>query len=67
MRAVWVEYLVDGTYAISAEHHDAIVYKADSIEDAVKQYETDQDCVVGVVHHWEDISGHSEQLMLCDI
>lgn len=67
MRTVCVEDLADGTYAISTEHHDAIVYEADSVEDAVKKYETDHDCVVGVVHYWDDVSGDSEQLVLLDM
>ena len=67
MRTVTVEDMGNGEYAISTEFHDAIVYLADSIEDAVKKYEADQDCVVGVVHHWDDISGNSEQLILSGI
>ena len=67
MRTVWVESLADGTYAISTEFHDGIIYKADSVEDAVKKYEADRDCVVGVIHHWEDASGSSEQLVLTEI
>ena len=67
MRTVTVEDLGNGTYAISTEFHDGIVYSADSVEDAVKKYEADQNCAVGVVHHWDDISGKSEQLILSGI
>ena len=67
MRTVTVEDMGNGEYAISTEFHDAIVYLADSVEDAVKKYEADRDCVVGVVNCWDDISGNSEQLILSGI
>ena len=67
MITIWVEYLGNGEFVISSEKHDGIVYKADSVEDAVDKYETDRDCVVGVVHCWDDVSGDSEQLVMLDI
>lgn len=66
MRTITVEDLGNGTYAISTEFHDGIVYSADSVEEAVKKYEADRNCVVGVVNFWDDISGSSEQLVLSD-
>lgn len=67
MRTVWVEDLGNNEYAISTENHDGIVYKAESVEDAVAKYEADKDCKVGVVYYWEDISGHSERLSLTEL
>lgn len=66
MRTVTVEDMGNGEYAISTEFHDGIVYSADSVEEAVKKYESDKGCVVGVIHYWDDISGNSEQMSLTD-
>lgn len=57
MRTIWVEALADGTYAISTEYHDGIVYMAKSIDEAVEKYEADRGCSVGTIHFWDDVSG----------
>ena len=67
MITIWVEDLGDGTYVISTEFHDGIIYPAESVEEAVKKYEADRDCKVGVIHCYDDISGDSEQLSLMEL
>lgn len=37
------------TFAVSSEYHDGIVYKANSVEEAVKAYEDDRNCKVDKV------------------
>ena len=47
---VWIEDLGTSwfghTFAVSSEYHDGIVYKADSVEEAVSKYEEDRGCKV---------------------
>lgn len=37
------------TFAVSSEYHDGIVYKADSVKEAVKAFENDRRCKVSEV------------------
>lgn len=66
MRTIWVEDLGNGEYVISTEFHDGIVYKADNVGEAVKKYEADKECSVGVINFWDDTSGDNRQLSLLD-
>ena len=67
MITIWVEDLGDGTYVISTEFHDGIIYPAESVEEAVKKYEADRDCKVGVINFWDDVSGESNQMSLLEM
>lgn len=50
---IWVKDLGTSwfghTFAVSSEFHDGIVYKANSVTEAVKAYESDRDCNVSKV------------------
>lgn len=38
-------------YAISCEQHDAYIYLAKSIDEAIEKYEEDRNCTVGKVYN----------------
>lgn len=52
-RAITVEPVARG-YAISCELHDAYIYLAKSVDEAVEKYEADRNCVVGDVYNYAD-------------
>ena len=53
-RTIWVEDMGRQFYghawAISSERHDAIIYTADDMDEAVAKYEKDRRCKVGEIH-----------------
>lgn len=53
-RNITIEDLKDGTFAISTEVHDGIIYSAESVEEAVRKYEKDRHCEVGNIAYWSD-------------
>lgn len=47
--------LLGKCFAISTEYHDGIVYRANSIKEAVKKYEADRGVRVTQISEWGNI------------
>ena len=66
-RTITIEYIEDGKYGISCEHHDAYVYSGKDAYEAVQAYESDRNCRVGDVYNYPDgsllFSMHADEEM----